>query len=66
VRCWSNGQLRVSWEPRQSAPGEAGQGGSAARAACETIQLPAKVDSASAKALFTDAGQLYVRVDRLL
>ena len=65
VRCWINGQVRISGEPRHgAAPGLAGIGW-AAPTSSETIQLPARIDTASARALFTAAGQLYMRVDRL-
>ena len=65
VHCWSSGLVRVSGEPRDGAAGGGEAGWWAGRSSSETIQLPARIDTQSAKAMCTAAGQLYVRVDKL-
>jgi hypothetical protein len=67
VRCWSNGLVLISGEARRAGAGgasAAGADGWLAPACTERIQLPARIDTRSAQALFTQAGQLYVRLHR--
>ena len=55
VSCYPEGLVTVRGEPA------AAGGGGAAHAMA--VQLPAQLDASSAVALFTPAGQLYVRVN---
>jgi hypothetical protein len=67
VRCWSSGLVLISGEAWRAGAGGgsvAGADGWLAPACNERIQLPARIDTRSVQALFTQAGQLYVRLHR--
>ena len=57
IRCWSSGQVVIE-------PCKAPASAPAPPLPAERIQLPARIDTKSASALFTPAGQLYVRIAR--
>lgn len=55
VRCWSSGQVLLQVNAR-------GGGGPLYS---ELVTLPGRIDTRDPQALFTLAGQLYVRVNRI-
>lgn len=71
MRCFSRGEVLITGSSRRTAAATAAGGGwppagpeAAAEPTSERIQLPGPIDTRSALALFTAAGQLYVSVSR--
>ncbi len=67
VRCWSNGRVLIKTDPTAAAAAAAAAGlppPAPLPQVQEVVQLPGKLDTRSAMALFTAQGHLYVRVNR--
>ena len=61
MRCWPQGKVAIL-SKLPSASGDGASGSCMGAVVVEEVQLPEPVNPGTAQALFTDKGELYIRV----